>query len=146
MANRSSGRSAPLPQPASASPAPSDAEALRALRALFAEASAIARSLSLPVPDVSVGFGELPAGAIAKCVSVRDGPGLRHRVAVSRAAFQRLNWPSKLSVALHELLHAAYPLDGHSGRWAEGAALLNGSGLLRYPIRVTYPTFARKGT
>ena len=138
---RAQGRSAP-PSPARVRPpAPSEDEALRALRALFAEASAIARSLSVPVPRVTVGFGRLPKGALAKCSSARSLAGWRHRIVVSRAGFQRLNAAIRLSVALHELLHAAAPHDGHRGRWAAWAARLNGSGLLRYPIRETYPPF-----
>lgn len=136
-----SGRSAP-PSPARVRPpSPSEDEALRALRALFAEASAIARSLSVPVPDFTVGFGRLPKGALAKCASARSRAGWRHRIVVSRAGFQRLNKEVCLSVALHELLHAAAPHDGHRGRWAAWAARLNGSGSLRYPIRETYPSF-----
>lgn len=94
------------------------------LEAIGIPLAAAMRRLDIPVPYVGFAIGKLPYPTIARTESSRLPDGWKHVIIVDESIVDAPIGYLK-SVIAHELLHAAFPGEGHGGRWLSAAEYLN---------------------
>ena len=108
----------------------------RKLDAIGIPLAAAMRRLGIPVPYVGFTVGKLPYPTIARAESSRLPDGWKHIIMLDESIVDAPVGYLK-SVIAHELLHAAFPGEGHEGRWLSAAEYLN-SHVIGFKVTATY--------
>ena len=94
---------------------------------LIVSAQNVLQSLGIEVPDINEYQVFKSTKTLGQCITKRAGDYSWDSTVYSNIALNevlldpRYSTDSAVGTAIHELIHALYPLDGHTGRWKQTA-------------------------